>query len=163
MKGSFLKGLSVIFAFALSGCAGLEPINPEEKTFSEVYEAPGLTEKRIFEGTKVWIAENFRSARSVIDHENAADGLIISKGSIPYPCSHALQCAAIGDWSVNFTMRSDIKDGRFRLTFSNLEIAMPQRVELWQRKDLEAVKPKLLAFGTEIAKSVSADQRKKDF
>jgi hypothetical protein len=164
MKLALVKLSFVLGITALAGCAGLEEIKPEEKTFSAVYEAPGAAEKKIFDGTKLWIAENFRSARNVIDFENGAEGVIISKGSIKFPCETSnLTCFSMSDWNVNFTMRSDIKDGRFRLTFSNLEVAMPQRVELWMRRDLEAVKPKLLSFGPEIAKSIAADQRKKDF
>jgi len=52
------------------GCAGLQPIADADRTFERIVEAPGYSKKQIFNGTKIWIAENFRSAKAVLEYEN---------------------------------------------------------------------------------------------
>ena len=42
------------------------PITDEERTIVQVFEAPGYSKDQIFSATKVWIAENFKSAKAVI-------------------------------------------------------------------------------------------------
>src|SRR5271169_7225778 len=108
----------------LAGCAGLQPIADTDRTFERVVEAPSYSKEQIFDGTKIWISENFKSAKAVLEYENKNDGTIIGNGIINYPCS-GIECMGTGDWKVPFTMRVDIKDKKFRLTFSNLSLTYP--------------------------------------
>jgi hypothetical protein len=165
---------ALILLLVFSACANLEQVPEAERTFESVTEAPGFTKDKIFASTKVWIAENFRSAKAVIEYESKEEGTIIGNGVIPYPCA-GVECIGKADWKVPFTMRVDVKDQRFRLTFSNLRLTWPPSYNatlgaqpghdapLTQRGDIEAVKAKLSAFGSQILASMSANRKASDW
>lgn len=161
---SVITRLSAVFASLLLGaCAGLEPIPDSAKTFDAVYEANGANKDVIYNGAKLWIAENFRSAKSVIDLENKEDGLIIAKGNIKYPCDDFDCRLRKSQWRVSFTMRIDVKEQRFKLTFSNLILARPLEEELWMQGDMDAIRPKLLEIGPQIQASLAAGKLRKEW
>lgn len=161
MRGAFL----VCVLAVLTGCAGLEEAPESEKTFERIVEVPGATKDRIFESTKIWIAQNFRSAKAVLEYENKAEGRIIGNGAINYPCS-GMECLAKGDWKVMFTMQVDIKEQKFKQTFSNLVLSIPPKydgiygvkagseIAVWQKGDLNSIRPALLKFGDQLAASI---------
>ena len=169
-----MKLISVIIFVFLAGCAGLQPVSDADRTFERVVEAPGYSKEQIFDGTKIWIAENFKSAKAVLEYENKDSGTIIGNGIISYPCS-GIDCIAKGDWKVPFTMRVDIKDYKFRLTFSNLHLSWPPSYNrtfgaqsghdgpISTQGDLDAVRPVLLKFGDEILASLGIEKGKKDW
>lgn len=154
----------------LSGCApgAMTPVQEADKTVSQVYEVPGFTKDQIFTATKVWIAETFRSAKAVTEYENQQEGTLIGNGVINYPCS-GMDCLAKSDWRVPFTMRVDTKDGKFRLTFTNIRLAwsgsynttvgyMPAHEgPVQMQNDMDAIKPKLLAFGDQLTQAIKAN------
>lgn len=155
------KILMAALVVVVSGCAGMQPVSEADRTFNAVFEVPDSSKDKIFTATKIWIAENFRSAKSVIEYENKEEGTLIGNGVIPYPCS-GLECVAKADWSVPFTLRVDIKDQKFKLTFSNIKLSWPPSYNstfgaqsghdgpVSQQGDLDAIKPKLLDFGNEL-------------
>jgi hypothetical protein len=165
--------LTTILLFAI-GCAGMQQATDADRTFEKVYQAQGYSKDQIFDNTKIWIAENFKSAKAVLEYENKETGTIIGNGIIPYPCD-GLECIAKSDWKVPFTMRVDIKDQRFRLTFSNLNLSWPpsyNRTYGAQRghdgpirnlSDIEVVKPELLKFGDQIKTSLRKAKAKSNW
>lgn len=173
----WIKPLVLIFTIIpllTSGCAGLQPIADSERTFERVVEAPGHTKEQIFNGTKIWIAENFKSAKAVLEFENKEDGTLIGNGIIPYPCS-GLECVAKSDWKAPFTMRVDIKDQKFRLTFSNLNLSWPASYNstfgaqpahdgpIASQSDLDAIKPELLKLGDQLLLSLGKEKNKSNW
>ncbi len=158
----------------LAGCAGLQPVTDADRTFQRVVQAQGYSEEQIFNGTKIWIAENFNSAKAVLEYENKNAGTIIGNGIIPYPCS-GLGCIAKADWKVPFTMRVDIKDQKFRLTFSNIRLSWPPSYSstlgaqpghdgpVQNQGDIDTIKPKLLKFGDQLLASFNKDRKKSDW
>jgi len=78
MKCWMKQILIMIFVF-LAGCAGLQPIADADRTFERIVEAPGYSKEQIFNGTKIWIAENFKSAKAVLEYENKDAGTIIAQ------------------------------------------------------------------------------------
>lgn len=144
-----------IFVF-LSGCAGMQPATEEEMIVERVVQAPGHGKDEIFEYTKMWIAQNFRSAKAVLEYENKDAGRIIGNGSMRYPCE-GISCIGKGDWTLKFTMNVDIKDERFKISFTNLGVSWPyapQRAAydgpLTTSGSIKESKPVLLAYGDEI-------------
>ena len=157
--------LILLIVASVTGCANLAPVADKDRTFDIVVEISGIPKDQIFNSTKAWIAENFHSAKAVIEYENKEEGALIGNGIVPYPC-RGIDCIAKSDWTVPFTMRVDMKEQRFRLTFSNIGLSIPPSYNstfgamrghdgpIGMQSDLDAVKPKLLAFGDEIAKSI---------
>jgi len=156
------------------GCAGMQPVKEADRSFEKIVEAPGHSKEQIFYGTKIWIAENFKSAKAVLEYENKEAGTIIGNGVISYPCS-GIDCIAKADWKVPFTMRVDIKDQKYRLTFSNLHLSWPPSYNstfgvqaghdgpISTQGDLDLVKPELLKFGDEILASLGKESVKNDW
>lgn len=175
-----MKPIATLFAaLALVGvsystAAKSPPITEEDRTIIQVFEAPGYTKDQIFAATKMWIAENFKSAKAVIEYENKDEGTIIGNGIISYPCGNAFSCMAKRDWTVPFTMRTESKDGRFRLTFTNIHLAWPASYAsgistpahdgpLNQRSDLDKIRPELLKFGEQLVASMGKARNSDDW
>ena len=155
-------------------CAGAEPLTDADRTFERIVETPGYSKEQIFNVTKIWIAENFRSAKAVLEYENKDAGTLIGNGIISYPCS-GLECIAKADWKVPFTMRVDIKDQKFRLTFSNLNLSWPPSYNrtygaqpghdapIVNKSDLDTVRPVLLKFGDQLLASFGKEKGKSNW
>lgn len=172
-----MKYLALTVAvIALSGCAAMQPVAETEKTLEIITEAPDFTKDQIFTGSKVWIAENFKSAKSVIEYENKEDGVIIGNGSTSYPCTgmECLQAGAATDWKLNFTMRIDAKDNKFRTTFTNLSIYKPATYNPYAGLNkggedyitqgaLPAIKAKLNAYPVRIKDSLQKNNTNKNW
>jgi hypothetical protein len=113
-----------LVSFILIGCASTQPIKEPDPTIVKVVEVPNFTKDQIYDQTKIYIAENFRSAKAVLEYENKESGTIIGNGNMKYPAT-GFEAMALSDWRANYTMRVDIKDGRYRCTFSNLRVSWP--------------------------------------
>jgi hypothetical protein len=166
--------LLVVLAFACMvtpsiSVAREQPLTEEEATIVQVYEAPGYTKDQIYDSTKMWIAQKFKSAKAVTEYDNKEEGILIGNGIIPYTCAKGfaggMECAMKSDWTVPFTMKVEAKDGKFRLTFTNIHLAWPAAYRsgistpahdgpVWQRKELEKIRPRLLEFGNDINASM---------
>jgi hypothetical protein len=137
-----------------------------EAPFEKIFEAPGNSKDQIFDGSKVWIAEKFRSAKAVLEYENKEAGTIIGNGMIPYPCS-GWKCMGASGWKVMFTMRVDIKDQRFRLTFSNFRVLGsvpgPNGEPIGTESSYNNVMNVLIAYGDEMLSSFARDKKKDDW
>ena len=150
----------------ISGCAGVRPAAVADFTIERVVEAQGFSKEQIFDGTKIWIAENFRSAKAVLEYESKDTGSIIGNGIIPYPCS-GFECIGTDGWNVPFTMRVDIKDQRFRLTFSNIRLSWPPAPgrtsydgPVGTQRAVDAIRPVLLRFGDQLLAALGKEKGK---
>ena len=137
-----------------------------EGIIKQVIDAPGYSKEQIFDGAKIWISENFRSAKAVLEYENKEAGTIIGNGDIPFPCQ-GLQCMGTGGWRVGFTMRADIKDQKFRLTFTNLRIFGTDRGlydgQIGRERSFNNVKDALSGFGYQMLVSLKKEKSKNDW
>ena len=154
----------------LFSCAGMQPIAEADKNFERVVEVPGYSKDQIYVATKIWIAENFKSAKSVIELDSKDDGIIIGNGIISYPCS-GMDCMTKSDWKVPFTIRVDIKDQKFKLAFSNIRLSWPASYRsgitspaydgpVNTQGDINEIKPALLKFGDEMLTSINSNKSK---
>jgi len=161
-----IAAAAVVLAALVNGTAGAADLTEEQRTVVQVFDAPGADKVEVFRAGRQWIAENFRSAKAVIEYESAADGTIIGKGFIPYPCASAWECVGKPDWKVPFTLRFEAKDERFRLTFTDLRIQWPAKFAngvtqpafdgvVRTQKDMDKIRPKLLLMGEGIRASVA--------
>jgi hypothetical protein len=127
--------LVMIAAFVLSGCAGLQRLPADQPVVQKVIEAPGLTKDEIFSMSEIWLAENLRVSKAVTEYErkarpvlayaNKKEGILIGNGDIDYPVSGIAE-GYKADREVTFTVREDVKDGRARVTFTNLAVYVPK-------------------------------------
>lgn len=139
----------------LAGCAAVKvDVVSVDQPLAGVYEI-AAPKAKIFSVSKQWLAENFRSAKAVLEYENAEEGTVIGNASIPYAC------ADLSTWTcstqarvlkIAFTMRMDAKDNRFRLQYSNLRVVSENGswVEM-ERADYAVAKQRLLGLGDQLA------------
>ena len=95
----------------------------------------------------------------------------MGNGSIPYPCN-GFDCLGREDWKIPFTVRVDIKDQKFRLTFSNLRLTWPPFYNrtfgaqpgldrpLATQDEFNTVKPTLLRLGDQLLASLNKEKGK---
>jgi len=172
MKKLFSVGV-MLFLVALIECAGMKPVKQEDLTIQQVVEVPGFTKYQIYDCCKIWVAERFISAKTVIEHDDRENCCLIGNGIIKYPC-RGLECITKGDWQVYFTMRIDTKDGKFRQTFRNLQLSWPARMDslgyhpayrgpINTQEDLDRIKPALLEMANQIKFAMGQEKMKADW
>lgn len=120
MKLGVVCGIS----FGLVACA-TTPVQTTEAKFEKVYEVPGLSQAKIYDGTRQWFAVAYGSANAVIQYEDKAVGTIIGKGNMKYPCRGMIECMGTQNARVDFTSRIDTKDGKLRVTYDTLRYRSP--------------------------------------
>lgn len=165
---TFVRALQVAALCALPGAAfSGETFDSPEQSFEKVFEAPGHARDEIFTSSKIWVAENFRSSKAVLEYESREEGVLIGNGIIDFPCKGAFDCLAKSDWKVRFTMRIDMKDDKFRLTFSNVNLTWPATYRsgisspaydgpVNSKKDREKIRVALLALGPRLQAAMSS-------
>lgn len=175
MKSLFSIVLVAFLTSITSGCQTAQPVPDSEKTVVKVFSSPALSKEKIYTGSKIWIAENFRSAKAVLEYESKEDGVLIGNGSMNFPAADSMDLAIKGDWVVRFTMRVDIKDEKFRLTFTNITISTPAKATsgggvlqaydgpVWNLTDMQKIRAKLETFGDSIIGSLNSNKAKADF
>jgi len=98
----------------IPACAIQQPATKEEMNHEYIVEYPGLTKSTIFTQTLKWIANNFKSSKAVIEYQDTASGSIIGNGRS--------NTSFFGGSDLIFTMNLDIRNGRARYRFINLEV-----------------------------------------
>ena len=115
---SALIGLSVI---SIQGCMTPMTVTSQPmENISKVIEVNGKKQNQIFNESKMWIAESFKSANNVIQYQDEGTGSIIGKGNMKYPCVGLIDCGAFGNDNINFTIRIDSKDNKARIAVSDV-------------------------------------------
>jgi hypothetical protein len=164
----------VLVLLTLSGCASMHRVAETDRSFERIVEVAGYSKDQIYSSSKMWVAGNFKSAKSVMEYDNKEEGVIIGNGVIAYPCSGGLSCMGTANWKVPFTMRIDIKDQKFRITFSNIKLFWPPSYTagvydagydgpVKTQRAMNAIKPALLRFGDEIVASMNNNKSKSDW
>lgn len=105
MKNFFL----ILISLYLVGCVSNQP--PELHTLIKVHNI-NLEENQIFEKALQWMAENFNDSKSVIEYKNPETGTIIGKGGTEIHSGLIML-------PVQFTMKVEIKKGKYRVTFDD--------------------------------------------
>lgn len=116
---SFLLCFLLIVLLSFSGCVSQQVATKEEITHEYIVEYPGLTKDLIFNRTLKWIANNFRSAKQVIEYQDKEAGSIVGNGITPIKAEGAL----LKGVDMAFTMNIDIKENRVRYRFIKLKLS----------------------------------------
>lgn len=119
-----MKKLTMLLAALIIGGCVSTPIPEKEKEFEKIVSVPNFNKDQIYSSTKMWVSKSFNSAKTVTDLDSKEDGTIVVKGVIPFPCE-GFSCISKESWYSRFLMRIDIKDGKYRVGFSNIMIGWP--------------------------------------
>ncbi len=157
---------AAILAMSLLGCAGMQPVPDSERTVIKVIETPGQSKDKLFNATRVWFSESFKSSKAVIDLEDKEQGIIIGKGNTKFPCQ-GLDCMTLADRRLKFTMRVDVKDEKMRVTFNDIGMSWPASYSggiaspsydgpINTIGDMQKAKPELERIADSLAASLAA-------
>jgi Domain of unknown function (DUF4468) with TBP-like fold len=112
---SLLICTTISLSVLLCGCVSQQMATKEEMTHEYIIEYPGLTKDVIFTRTLKWIANNFKSAKHVIEYQDKDAGVIVGNGVTDIKAEGALLGV-----NLEFTINIDIKDYKARYRFINL-------------------------------------------
>jgi hypothetical protein len=116
--------------------------------FEYVTNVEGLKKDALYEGVKLWVAENFRSAKQVLDFENKDQGIIICNGVIP---NIVLDTGMIKmPQQAAFKMKVEVKDDKMRLSFTQYQIIGRTNDSLF-KDEVAQIRAQLSKFGDSIA------------
>lgn len=124
----FNLGVFSLISIGLFGCVTTPTPTNEVVTFEKVYEVPGFSQPKLYDGVRQWFAVAYGSANAVIQYEDKAVGTIIGKGNMKYPCSTGFECLGTPDSRIEFTSRIDTKDGKIRVSYDSLRYRIPSKV-----------------------------------
>lgn len=95
------------------------PLVDDKIVYEEIIEFPGISKTELFAACKRFVANNFKSAKSVIQTEDENTGLLIGKGNIVIPYPRSRNSLFVPGISVggrkSFTMQFENKEGRCRV------------------------------------------------
>ena len=91
-----------------------------ESEIQKVIEFKDVSKDSIYTDSRQWVAQSFKSAQDVIQMDDKESGIIIAKGNMKYPCTGSWLCMGFADARVKFTLKIESRDGRARVTFSDI-------------------------------------------
>lgn len=107
----------------------------------EIIRGAPLPKDALFTQTVLWIAENIRSPRSVIQFQDRDLGVIVGNGSYDMSIDAGLlPFFSPANVPVSFRVRIDVRDNRYRMTFSDVRLyldAAPRALDYTDRDSTE--------------------------
>jgi hypothetical protein len=120
-------------AFAILAGMEMAPSARAQAFTAEFIRTAPLQERELFKHAAVWMVESFGSARPFIQVKSERLGTIVGRGMFDINIA--------GDFSVNrpvsYELRIDVRDNRYRVTFSDVEIpsdGIPRSIEYSDRE-----------------------------
>lgn len=157
--------ITFLLIFSSLSYAAKEPL----EEVLEIIELPNVSQKQVFDASKIWMAQSFKSSNSVIQYEDASTGTIIGKGNMDYPCKGTWSCLAHSNNLVLFTLKIDTKDNKARILFNDLKLKIPStvvgttviksnEVGIYVEKDKENIRNGLIEVIGKLKDSIQKNQ-----
>lgn len=102
-----------IYAFPLDA-------STNKVAFEEVFQAPNLSKDQIFSQLKIWVAENFNSAKAVINMEDKDAGIMKIKAIQVTRREESLTY----DDHMHYDLFLYVKDGKYKCVLTNISSEM---------------------------------------
>ncbi len=118
--------LSLFIAVALTACAEMKIVENANQPIEIVMDAPGKTKNQLFSSAKSWVAETRIAQMETVDADKDSNRIVV-KGNGARPCDGTLDCMNHRDDTIGFTLRIDTKDGKIKMTYTNLAFHSPVR------------------------------------
>ncbi|MDZ8118492.1 DUF4468 domain-containing protein [Pontiella agarivorans] len=147
--------LTVIASLLFSGCetTSISPADTDRADLQYVVTLTDHSSEDIYTGLKLWVAENLKSAKAVIDYEDKEKGIIICNGIVPnIILKSGLSSIAL---QAEFKMKIEVKEGKARFTFSDYGIVGRHSSTLYE-SEVSQIDTKLKAFETSIVEYLNA-------
>lgn len=141
-----MKRRAAIVALVVLSAPGLA----QDAFVVEVIRDFEMPRDRLFDTALLWLAESSRSSKSVIDLKDKELGTIIGNGTSTLGIA----------WGVNvpmsFKLKIDVKDNKYRLTFSQVQLNFDYGLKPIEQSNRASVEPKARQQFEEMAASFHA-------
>ncbi len=141
-----MKRRAAIVALVVLSAPGLA----QDAFVVEVIRDFEMPRDRLFDTALLWLAESSRSSKSVIDLKDKELGTIIGNGTSTLGIA----------WGVNvpmsFKLKIDVKDNKYRLTFSQVQLNFDYGLKPIEQSNRASVEPKARQQFEELAASFHA-------
>ena len=97
-----------------------------------VIQAPGKSVSEIYTTVKAWVATSYNSANSVIQMDDAPNGIMICKGRFQYEAPGGINYQYM-DGYVDYTLKIQVREGRYKVMVGNFihQSTSPQFTKAW--------------------------------
>lgn len=85
----------------------------------EVVQVDSMTKKELYQKAKLFFIDNFKSAKDIIQMDDAENGIIIGKGISKFSFWNVMAQAEL---PMRMTIKIEVKDNRFRYTIYDVTI-----------------------------------------
>lgn len=146
----------IIFILAAMACT--PALAEEPVSFQKIDEVP-LSQQQIFDSSLIWLAETFRDSEEVIEYKDRDTGTIIGNGIVETKGGMFLAPPN----KSRFQLRIDTKEGRYRLTFSKVELWVGDYGTTWkpiEEANRQMLEPKILERFEQIAQDFKSGVQK---
>jgi hypothetical protein len=129
---------------------------------AEIIRPVPLLKDPLFSLTVLWIAESFRSARDVIQLQDKELGTIVGNGAYDMNVGLSFMPVRI---PVTYKMRIDVRDNRYRMTFSDVRLMLDGGAKPIEDTNRESNERSMREHFQKLADSLDGHlaQPKKDF
>ena len=151
-----------IIAIFLAAFVVALPASAGEAFSVEIIRPASLQKGTLFDQTILWMAENFRSSKEVIELKDKELGTIIGNGAMDMNIGLSFLPSNV---PVTFKLRIDIKDNKYRMTFSNVKMVFDGNAKPIEDTNRASNEPKVRERFEQMANSLDAylTAPKKDF
>lgn len=104
----------------LVSCGTNKLATAEQMKHEFIVDFPNTSKDALYDKTIRWIAQNFKSAKDVIDVQDRINGTIIAKGIIPQVWFDDYGLRKYSNLS--FTLTFDARDNKARLNYTNIDM-----------------------------------------
>ena len=109
-----------IISFVVGCVLSLNVFAAEPFQVELIREVP-LAKNNIYDQTVIWMAESFKSSKAVVEIKDKELGVIVGNASVNANISIAKWLPPVYNL-FTFKIKIEIKDGKFRMTFSNVKM-----------------------------------------
>jgi hypothetical protein len=125
-------GLAATAAFAILAGMAMAPCAQAQDFAAEFLRPAPLQKHELFRHTVAWMVESFGSARPFIEVQSERLGTIVGRGTFDINIGGDF----LLDRRVTYELRIDVRDNRYRMTFSDVQIpsdGQPRSIEYSDR------------------------------
>jgi hypothetical protein len=117
----------------------------------EIVRPASLKKEALFDQTVLWMAESFRSSKEVIELKDKDLGTIVGNGVFDLNIGLSILPTNV---PVTFKLRIDIKDNKYRMTFSNVRMVVNGNAKPIEDTNRASNEPKVRERFAQISNSL---------
>jgi hypothetical protein len=102
----------------------------------------------IFDNSLLWLAENFRSSKDVVDLKDKDSGIIIGNGAVDIKVGWGVYVPA------RFKLKIEVKDNKYRLSFKDVILVFDGEDKPIESANRRSMEPKVIEKFNEMAISL---------